>query len=73
MFGLSSSHPPLVGGSGGFLCESVAKANCSQQKFDSKQFRAPVDLPSISKSHYLCCQVIVGEMVLDISGPLWWH
>ena len=36
VFGLSSSLPPLVGGGGGLMCESVGKADLFSDHFDSK-------------------------------------
>ena len=45
MFGLSSSLPPLVGGGGGLVCESVGKADLLSDHFDGKQYRESVDLP----------------------------
>ena len=45
VFGLSSSLPPLVGGGGGLVCESVGKANLVSDYFDGKQSRESVDLP----------------------------
>ena len=48
VFGLSSSLPPLVGGSGGLLYESVGKADLFWDHFDGKQFRESVDLPLIA-------------------------
>ena len=44
MFRSSSSLPPLVGGGGGLVCESVGKADLSDH-FDGKQSRESVDLP----------------------------
>ena len=44
MFGLSSSLPPLVGGSGGLVCESVGKTDMLSDNFDGKQSRQSVDL-----------------------------
>ena len=48
MFGSSSdsSHPPLIGVSGGLVCELVGKADMLSAHFDGKQSRDPVDLPS---------------------------
>ena len=43
MFGLNSSLPPLVGGGGGLMCESVGKANL-QSDHDGKQSIESVDL-----------------------------
>ena len=45
MFGLISSLPPLVGGGGGLVCESVGKADLLSDHFDDKQSRESVDLP----------------------------
>ena len=36
VFGLSSSLPPLVGGGGGLVCESVDKADLLSDHFDGK-------------------------------------
>ena len=45
VFGLSSSLPPLVGGGGELVCESVGKADLLSDQFDSKQSQEAVDLP----------------------------
>ena len=45
MFGMSSSLPPLVGGGGGQVCQSVGKTDLMSDNFDSKQSREAVDLP----------------------------
>ena len=45
VFDLSSSLPPLVGGGGGLVCESVGKADLLSDHFDGKQSRESVDLP----------------------------
>ena len=45
VFGLSSSLPPLVGGGGGVVCESVSKADLLSDHFDGKQSRESVDPP----------------------------
>ena len=39
VFGLSSSLPPLVGGGGGLVCESVGKADMLLDHFHGKQYR----------------------------------
>ena len=44
VFGLSLSLPPLVGGGGGLVCESVGKADLLSNHFDGKQSRESVDL-----------------------------
>ena len=45
VFGLVSSLPPIVGGGGGLVCESVGKADLLSDHFDGKQSRESVDLP----------------------------
>ena len=45
MFGLSSLLPPLVGGGGGLVCESVGKANELSDRFNGKLSRKSIDLP----------------------------
>ena len=45
VFSLSSSLPPLVGGGGGLVCESVGKADLLSDHSDGKQSRESVDLP----------------------------
>ena len=45
MFGLSASLPPLVGGGGGLLCESVGRADLLSDHFDGKQSGEFVYLP----------------------------
>ena len=45
VFGLSLSLPPLVGGGGGLVCESVGKTDLLSDHFDGKQSRESVDLP----------------------------
>ena len=45
VFGSSSSLSPLVGGGGGLVCESGAKADLLPDHFDGKQSRGSVDLP----------------------------
>ena len=47
------SLPPLIGGGGCLVRESVGKAEMLSAHFDGKQSRDPIDLPSISQSHYL--------------------
>ena len=44
VFGVSSSLPPLVGGGGRLVCESVGKAVLLSDHFDGKQSRESVDL-----------------------------
>ena len=44
VFGLSSSLPPLVGGGGGLVCQSVGEADLLSDHFDGKQSRESVDL-----------------------------
>ena len=43
---LDSSLPPLVGGGGGLVCESVAKAEMLSACFDGQQSGDPVNLPA---------------------------
>ena len=43
VFSVSSSLPPLVGGGGGLVCESVGKADLLSDHFESKQCRESVD------------------------------
>ena len=52
VFGSSSdsSLPPLIGASGGLVCELVGKADMLSANFDRKQSRDPVDLPSTCHS-----------------------
>ena len=45
VFGLTLSLPPLVGGGGGLVRESVGKADLLSDHFYGKQFRESVDLP----------------------------
>ena len=45
MFGFSSSLPPVVGGDGGLVCESVGKADLLSDHFDGKHSQESVDLP----------------------------
>ena len=45
VFGLSSSLPPLVFGTGGLVCESVGKADLLSDHVDGKQSSESVDLP----------------------------
>ena len=44
VFGLSSLLPPVVGGGGELVCESVGKADLLSDHFDGKQSRESVDL-----------------------------
>ena len=48
MLSLSSSLPPLVGGGGGLVCESVGKGDQLSDHFDGMQSRESVDLPSLA-------------------------
>ena len=45
VFGLSSL-PPLLGGRGGLVCESVGKADLLSDHFDGKHSIESVDLPN---------------------------
>ena len=71
VFGLSSSLPPLVGGGGGLVCESVGKANLLSDHFDGKQSRESVDLPltchlSPSLTSFACWSSEVRRLLLDL-------
>ena len=48
VFGLSSSLPPLVGGGGRLVCESVGKADLLTDHFDDKHSRESVNLRSLA-------------------------
>ena len=48
VFGLSSSPPPLVGGGGRLVYESVGKADLLPDHFHVKQSRESVDMPLIA-------------------------
>ena len=45
MFGLSTLLPPLVGGCGGLVCESIGKADLLSNHLDGKQSSESADLP----------------------------
>ena len=45
VFGLSSSLPPLLGGGGGLVCESVGRADLFSDHLVGKQSMESVDLP----------------------------
>ena len=45
VFGLSSSLPPLVGGGGGLVCESIGKADLLSDHLDGMQSKESPDLP----------------------------
>ena len=69
--GLSSSLPPLVGGGGGLVCESVGKANLLSDHIDSQQSRESVDLlltchpsPSLTSFAFRSCEV--RRFLLDL-------
>ena len=47
VFSLSSSFSPLIGGSGGLVCESVGKADLFSDHFDGKESRESVDCHSL--------------------------
>ena len=62
--------PPLVGGGGGLVCESVGKADVLSDHFDGKQSREPVDLPltchpspSLTSFTFRSCEV--RRLLLD--------
>ena len=71
VFALSSSLSPLVGPSGGLLCESVGKVDLLSDHFDSKQFRESVDLlvtchPSPSLITFAFRSIEVKRLLLDL-------
>ena len=75
VFGLSSSLPPLVGGGGGLVCESVSKADLLSDHYDGKQSRESVDLPltcqlSPSLTSFAFRSSEVGRLLLDLD-PYW--
>ena len=60
VFGLSSSLPPLVGGGGGLVCESIVKDDLLSDHFDGKQSMESVDLQltwSDFETYLHCLQV----------------
>ena len=68
---LISSLPPLVGGGGGLVCESVGKADLLSDHFDDKQSRESVDLPlschpspSLASFAFRSCEV--RRLLLDL-------
>ena len=74
VFGLSSSQPPLVGGGGELVRESVGKADLLSDHFDGKQSKESwpaTHLPPVSLSYLLCLQVEWGQASLVRLGPLW--
>ena len=80
VFGLSSSLPPLDGGGGGLMCESVGKVDLLLDHFDGKQSRESVDLhltyhPSPRLTSFAFRSSEVRRLFLDLdpyggSGPL---
>ena len=71
VFGLSSSLPPLVGGGGGLVCESVGKADLLSDHFGCKQSRESVDLalschPSLSLTPFAFRSSEVRRILLDL-------
>ena len=65
--------PPLVGGGGGLVCESVCKANLLSDHFDDKQSRKSVDLPltchpstSLTSFTLRSSEVWVCRLLLDL-------
>ena len=76
VFGLSSSLPPLVGGGGGLVCETVGNADLLSDYFDGNQSRESVDLPltchpSLSLTAFAFRSSEVGRLLLDLDpyGP----
>ena len=71
VFGSSSSLPPLVREGGGFVCESVGKADLLSDHFDSKQSREAVELlltchPSPSLTTFVFRSSEVRRLLLDL-------
>ena len=71
VFGLSSSLPPLDGGGGGLVCESVDKADLLSDHFDCKQSRESVDLlltchPSPRLTSFAFRSSVVRRLLLDL-------
>ena len=71
VFGLSSLLPPVVGGDGGLVCESVGKADLHSDYFDGKQSRECVDLlltchPSPSLTSFAFRSSEVRRLLLDL-------
>ena len=72
VFGSSSSLPSLVGPGGGFVCESVGKADLLSDYFDSKQSRESVDQlvtchPSPSLITFAFRSSQVKRLLLDLN------
>ena len=77
VFCLSSSLPPLAGGGGGLVCESVGKADPLSDHFDGKQSRKSVDLkltchpsPRFTSFAFRSSEVRRLLLVLDPYGAL---
>ena len=71
VFSLSSSLPPLVGGGGDLVCESVGKADLLSDHFDGKQSRESLDLlltchPSPSLTSFAFRSSKVRRLLLDL-------
>ena len=71
VFGFSSSLPPLVGGGGGLVCESVGKADLLSEHFHGKQSNESVNLPltchpSPSLTSFTFRSSEVGRLLLDL-------
>ena len=63
--------PPLVGGGGGLVCESVSKADLLSDHFDGKQSKESVDLPltchpSPSLTSFVFRSSEVRRLLLDL-------
>ena len=70
---LDSSLPPLIGESGGLVCESVKKADMLSANFDGKKSRDPVDLPSTchpspSLTTFAFRSLVVKRILLDLDS-----
>ena len=80
VFGLNSSLPPLVGGGGGLVCESVVKADLLSYHFDGWQSRESVDqlltfhpssrFTSFAFSSSEVRRLLLGLVPYESSGPL---
>ena len=71
MFGSSSSFPPIVGGGGGLVCESVGNADLLSEHFDSEQTKESVHLRltcrhTFSLITFALRSSEVGRLLLDL-------
>ena len=69
VFGSSSSLPPLAGGGGGQVCQSVDKADLLSDHLDSKQSKESADPPLTGyQSHSLTTFAFTGRMMSGVSS-----